>query len=440
MREWQEAIVERLRDLGPQRVLEVGVGTGLILWRLAPHCAAYWATDLSAPAIEALRSKLDEEPTLRDRITLRAQAAHRFDGLPNCFFDTVVLNSVVQYFPSGTYLVKVLQQAMALLQPGGRIVIGDVRNLRLLECFATAVALRKATPGTTVSQLRGLIAQSVRLEKELLLDPGFFSALSEEIPDLAGVDIQLKRGRSHNELTRYRYEVLLHKQPAQTRSLQQCQRLLWGADITHSDTLVQRLSTDRPACLRISGIPNRRVVAEYAAMQALHDSDVLEDAQRVLEGGVPGETAREPEEFHDLARQLGYRISTTWSAAAPEHFDVLLMAEAGGSAALTDLYVPARSPAHFSAYVNDPTATDAARALVLDLRRRGRSAPRLPGARSHRAIAGSAAHSQWQARSQGAAGTGVYPDKQPRTLDIARRDSRPTVRRGVGTRASRDRR
>ncbi|WP_156766162.1 AMP-binding protein, partial [Mycobacterium sp. E342] len=48
MRAWRAAAVERIRKLGPQRVLEIGVGSGLLLAQLAPDCLEYWGTDFSA--------------------------------------------------------------------------------------------------------------------------------------------------------------------------------------------------------------------------------------------------------------------------------------------------------------------------------------------------------------------------------------------------------
>ena len=42
MREWLDLTIERIRALQPQRVLEIGCGTGLLLFRIAPHCAQYW--------------------------------------------------------------------------------------------------------------------------------------------------------------------------------------------------------------------------------------------------------------------------------------------------------------------------------------------------------------------------------------------------------------
>ena len=46
--------------------------------------------------------------------------------------DTVVLNSVVQYFPGIDYLARVLEGAVRAVRPGGAVFVGDVRSLPLL--------------------------------------------------------------------------------------------------------------------------------------------------------------------------------------------------------------------------------------------------------------------------------------------------------------------
>ncbi|MCG1040697.1 amino acid adenylation domain-containing protein, partial [Mycetohabitans sp. B7] len=119
MQAWRADAVERIRALQPRRVLEIGVGTGLLLAHLAPHCEAYWGTDFSAPSIETLRAQLAQQPELASHVQLRTQAAHITEGLPSGYFDTIVINSVVQYFPSASYLMEVVRQAMDLLVPGG---------------------------------------------------------------------------------------------------------------------------------------------------------------------------------------------------------------------------------------------------------------------------------------------------------------------------------
>ncbi|MBV9728578.1 MAG: AMP-binding protein, partial [Pseudonocardiales bacterium] len=145
MCEWREQTVARILSLQPRQVLEIGAGTGLLLSQLAPQCEAYWATDFSGPAIDVLAGHVDQRPELAKRVVLRAQPAHNTDGLPVGVFDTVILNSVIQYFPSVEYLVEVLEAALRLLAPGGAVFLGDVRNLRLQRSLATTVQLHHAS-------------------------------------------------------------------------------------------------------------------------------------------------------------------------------------------------------------------------------------------------------------------------------------------------------
>ncbi|TCK33784.1 amino acid adenylation domain-containing protein [Paraburkholderia sp. BL8N3] len=49
MRQWRQATVDRILELKPARILEIGVGSGLLLSQLASKCEAYWATDFFEP-------------------------------------------------------------------------------------------------------------------------------------------------------------------------------------------------------------------------------------------------------------------------------------------------------------------------------------------------------------------------------------------------------
>ena len=145
MVEWRSATVDRIMALRPRRVLEIGVGSGLVLSQIAPVCDEYWGTDFSAPTIQTLRAAVAAQ-SWGDRVQVRVQPADVADGLPQGHFDVVVLNSVIQYFPSAGYLAEVLAVAMRSLAPGGALFIGDVRNHTLQGAFQTAVALARTAP------------------------------------------------------------------------------------------------------------------------------------------------------------------------------------------------------------------------------------------------------------------------------------------------------
>ena len=78
MLEWRAATIDRIKSLGPQRVLEIGVGSGLVLSQLAPQCERYVGTDMSAVAIDTLARSLEQlRIGWRDRVQLLTQPAQR---------------------------------------------------------------------------------------------------------------------------------------------------------------------------------------------------------------------------------------------------------------------------------------------------------------------------------------------------------------------------
>ncbi|TMR13277.1 amino acid adenylation domain-containing protein [Nonomuraea turkmeniaca] len=300
MREWQDATVARILELEPEHVLELGVGNGLLLSRLAPSCASYWGLDLSSEAITSLRAALPDE--LAAKVELRAQPADDLSGLPKGRFDTVVINSVVQYFPSRDYVLGVLRGCAELLAPGGRVFVGDVRNLRLQPVFRAAL-------GTTEAE-----------ENELLLDPDFFA----DLPGFASADLRVKQARHHNELSRYRYDVVLHTRPAQPAP---AQVFSWGEDVPDL-RVVAALLAGRTRPLRITGVPNARLAP---------------DLDR------PG--AVDPEDFHALGENAGLRTYVTWSGDSDRgDLDVLFTTDTradglyrpGGRAVLVNTPAPVR--------------------------------------------------------------------------------------------------
>ncbi|MEA2602727.1 MAG: hypothetical protein QOF89_3719 [Acidobacteriota bacterium] len=314
MREWVETTVERIRELRPRRILEIGCGTGLLLHRVAPHCDEYLATDFSPAALEHVGHGLAASGL--DHVTLLCRTADDFQRLANASFDTVILNSVVQYFPSADYLLRVLAGAVRVTAPGGAIFVGDVRSLPLAEAFQAAVELRSA-PGTArAAALRQRIRRRVSQEQELLLDPAFFQGLGDRFPELA-VEIHLKRGRFRTEMACFRYDVVLRVgalAPAAEPAV-----LDWRAENLSLPALRRRLE-GQPLPLQITGVPNARIEEEVAFLTALAEADeerTLQDLREAPRSGI------EPEELFALAAEIGCDCALTWGSSQGD-FDVLL--------------------------------------------------------------------------------------------------------------------
>ncbi|MFG2846319.1 non-ribosomal peptide synthase/polyketide synthase [Kitasatospora sp. NPDC048296] len=321
MREWRDTTVERILGLRPRRVLELGVGSGLLLAKLAPHCEAYWGTDVSPSVIEALRGKTAGLPELAHKVELAARPAHDLDGLPTGWFDTVVINSVAQYFPGADYLIDVIGQALDLVAPGGTVFLGDLRNLRLQHCFQTAIRLGAGRPADAAS-LRQEVERGLLAEEELLVDPALFSALPGMLPELGDAEVLIRRGRHHNELSRYRYDAILRRRPAARRQHGDGPAVTWrwGVDVSELDGLSRRLAEHRPAGLRLTGVPNGRLTHDLDALRALEDGG---SAAKTPAVGRTATADLDPEEFHALGERLGYGVAITWSSTEPGALDVL---------------------------------------------------------------------------------------------------------------------
>ncbi|MEU2744512.1 amino acid adenylation domain-containing protein, partial [Streptomyces sp. NPDC007095] len=348
MREWRDTTVERIRSLKPRRVLEIGAGAGLYLAPLAPGCESYWATDLSASVIDSLAGQIAAQPALAEHVVLRAQPAHDTDGLPEGYFDTVILNSVIQYFPSVDYLLEVLTRVMGLLAPGGTVFVGDVRNARLHSTFTSAVQAHRAAPAGDLLALSRAIDNALRAEKELLVDPEFFPALSEHIKELSHVDIELKRGAHHNELTCYRYDVVLRKLPipdALETPEDTVPSVNWQHTFGTLDALAHHLATQHPRRLRITGIPNQRLSRDTALAAALRQADSRTPTTH---------TGADPEALYQVGDDYGYRTAVTWSSVDSTAVDLVLTHPAASLP--PQAYIPAAAPGTpLTSWANTPT-------------------------------------------------------------------------------------
>jgi amino acid adenylation domain-containing protein len=249
-----EQTTARILSLKPKRVLEIGCGTGLILARVAPHCEQYYGTDFSGRALAQLQAHLEEQG-LTENIKLLQRSGEDLHGVPREYFDLVVMNEVIQYFPNIQYLVRVLNEVRGVLAPQGTIYVGDLRNLDLLEEFHSSVETYRAADEIKVAELRQRIRKRMARERELAIAPSFFQAVRQESGWIDDVEIDLKGGRFSNEFTKFRYDALLHVGRAPQR--EECETGL----------------AEGRASLGTRGIPNSWVAAEVRGLALLEEQD-----------------------------------------------------------------------------------------------------------------------------------------------------------------------
>ncbi|MDJ0842343.1 MAG: amino acid adenylation domain-containing protein, partial [Acidobacteriota bacterium] len=309
MRAWLDATVERIAEGRPLgRVLEIGCGTGLILFSLAQQATAYHGLDLSRRALAHIDHNLAHAGLDDGRVTLWQGQAHRLDHLETGSYDTVILNSVVQYFPSADYLTGVLAEAARLLAPTGRLFVGDVRALHVQPLFHASLALHEYEGAPAEEQL-ARIRQGLAEENELALDPAYFADRAAELG--LRLQVRLKRGETHKELNCFRYDVVMERE--ETAEIAHATDLHWPAEGLDPAGLRARLD-DAVLPLAVTAIPNARLVDIERAYRLLRQADDLE-----LD---PPSPAVDPEALAALADERDLVVDLLWSAQ-PAEFDAV---------------------------------------------------------------------------------------------------------------------
>lgn len=252
MHEWLDETLKRIISLKPNRVLEIGSGTGMLLFNLINYCQHYYATDFSEQAIR-YTSEISRRLGFQDKVTCIKEESNKlpFPSLKEKY-TSAILNSVIQYFPTLDYLEETLNNLIENITHPGTIFIGDVRDYRLLPCFHYSVLNFKNHPINAQA-----IDFFVKREKELTVSPNYFLYLKQINPKISHVELLPKLGLATNEMNLYRYDVILHigKDSSYFEDIDYRQFL----PITDLESY---LSNNLPEIITFQ-YPNRKIAKEY---------------------------------------------------------------------------------------------------------------------------------------------------------------------------------
>ena len=320
MKEWVDNTTSRILELNPQNVLEIGCGTGLLLFRIAPDCQSYLGIDISESSLDYIKQQLQSPSLCLPHVTLEHRVADNLQGIAPHSIDTVIINSVIQYFPSVDYLINVLTQAIKVVKPGGTLFLGDLRNYSLLEMFATSVEVAQAPDNLPTAELLKRIQRRLHQEEELTLDPRFFLALKQRIPDISHVQVLLKRGKFHNELTQFRYDVILHINTEVIPTLPDVTTLDWQQQNYTTQKLKHHLTDALPTGLHVYNIPNQRLVEASQIMTWLKQPNYPDTIASLKESlsATPQNQAVDPEDLWQLSQDIPYYVYIDGLESGPE--------------------------------------------------------------------------------------------------------------------------
>lgn len=307
MKDWLEDIAGVILAGRPRRVLEIGCGTGLIYYRIAKSIESYTGTDFSKVAVEMIGRRVARQRDLYPRTRLIHCPAHEIGpGAGTEDVDTIVLNSVIQYFPGEEYLTSVLSQCIGILNEKGRVVVGDVRDLRLLLLFRMRLHLERMKEGAatiTAEELFWNAEQEMQREEELCLSPEYFFLLARKIPGINHVDIRWKQADYINELSLYRYTVVLYAGVEKERIDPEWRS--WDAP-EGTDRFFEELRSGA-GTIAICDMPNPRLWKERELQQAAGRTPKVKATVLLANTASPRKEAMEAQEILDLAREAGYQ-------------------------------------------------------------------------------------------------------------------------------------
>jgi len=361
--------VEQILAWHPKRVLEMGCGTGMLLFRIAPHCDHYVATDISSEALRYIEQQMEQQTW--PQVTLEQRTADDFEGIEPASYDAVIFNGVLQCFSGIDYLLEVLAAAIKVVAPGGLIFIGDISSLTLRKAYHTSVQLHKAPASMSLLQLRQRIQSSMSKDEHLRVDPDFFIALKQHFPPISQVQIQLKRGKAHNEITHFHYDAILHIECENTLS-SEFQTVDWQTENWDLSKAHQMLVDKQPSLIGFKNVPNARVQPAVKLVEWLlqnqDDTITTGDLRDMIK---PQKKGVEPEDFWALSKDLPYATYISWSKDANNGcYDVVF--QRASSEPVTYGILPQFETSHqkrpWHSYVNHPLQDNFTHNLLNPLR------------------------------------------------------------------------
>ena len=179
-------------------VLEIGCSSGLTMFHISPKVKKYIGTDFSKEMIKKDLEKIKIKKI--NNIELQCIAADAIDMLDIYGIDLVIINSVIQLFDGYCYFYRFFDKLLKMLKNNSIIFIGDVMDLKKEDDLLLSVIDYKKKNNCN--------ATKIDFSNDLFFSKDFFLDL-EYGYNVKVLDISKKKASIKNELTKYRYDVVL---------------------------------------------------------------------------------------------------------------------------------------------------------------------------------------------------------------------------------------
>lgn len=316
MSEWLDDTIATINMAGkPERVLEIGSGTGMILFNLDTELKSYIGLDPSAAAVNFTMQMSNHVESLKGRVQVKIGAANEVCSLyANHTADVAVINSVAQYFPSSAYL-RALTEDLLRFDGMKRVFFGDIRSFALYREFGATKALYDLGETASKREIMRELSNIEKSEEELLVDPAFFTGLAEALPDLiAHVEIVPKCMEATNELSCYRYAAIIQT-THENHTIQEIEDSSW---VDYQEKKLDRHSLEKLLAnsanlVAVSRIPYGKIALERALLNALDDDSESQDWISNIQASLKPELGLSPFEIAKIASKAGYKVRLSWA-------------------------------------------------------------------------------------------------------------------------------
>lgn len=202
--EMEEYIYDCERTLTPYLssnniVLEIGCASGLTSVRIAPYVMKYIAIDFSEAEIRLCKKNFMLN-NIKNYETF-VMSAENIDELKSMNIDIIIINSVLHCFENISYLNDIINKCIGLFKQRGMIYIGDVMDPEKKDELLESVKEFKAKNPN--------VKAKISFDNELFVDKEYFTYLCTKKTGIESIKIIEKSNRIENELTKYRYNVLI---------------------------------------------------------------------------------------------------------------------------------------------------------------------------------------------------------------------------------------
>ncbi|MBN7773937.1 AMP-binding protein [Clostridium aminobutyricum] len=202
MNEYGDNALQKLKPYlcDSSKVLEIGCASGITMFRIAPFVGKYYGIDLSESILKKNQAYIKEKKI--QNIVLKYCRADQLKQLEEDSFDIIILNSVIQCFNGYNYLKQVIKDIIEAANDKALIFLGDLMDLDLRE--------------ELIADFRGYASlhndknTKTDWSEELFISRAFLEELQAEFPAIAEVEFSSKIHTIENELTRFRYDALIH--------------------------------------------------------------------------------------------------------------------------------------------------------------------------------------------------------------------------------------